>query len=272
MLAQRVLGAVFVVMATALFVYLGGIPFFTFVTAISLLAVHEFSRMLHQGGFRPLTPMSMALALVFFLDAQFGLSIGRWAAAAATLVPLLWLVMRGKQPVEAVVGWALGPAAALYVALPLSHLVLLRNVQDGRDWAGLTAGLWWVVLLLLGTWASDTAAYFVGSAFGRHRFMSHISKHKTLEGLLGGLALCTLVVLAFGTTVLGLVWWHTVLLGMAIGGAAVLGDLAESMVKRATGVKDAGTIIPGHGGMLDRVDSLILTVLVTYYYAVWLAA
>jgi len=119
------------------------------------------------------------------------------------------------------------------------------------------------------TWAYDTGAYFVGSKFGKRRFLSHISPHKTYAGALGGFVPC-LIVSAAAKFILNFGFYHILILGVLISLAAQAGDLAESLFKREAGAKDSGVVIPGHGGILDRIDSLLFTMVVGYYYAIWL--
>jgi phosphatidate cytidylyltransferase len=144
-------------------------------------------------------------------------------------------------------------------------------IPAGSAFAWFTAEQGWVLLLLLMVWAYDTGAYFVGRRYGQRRFLSHISPSKTYAGLLGGIAAATIVsgvmLAALGQSPVG-----AIALGPLVSLAAQAGDLAESMLKRAAGVKDSGRLIPGHGGLLDRVDSflfaapaLVLYVVVAYH-------
>ena len=118
----------------------------------------------------------------------------------------------------------------------------------------------------IGTWASDTFAYFIGSRWGRRKLCPEISPGKTVEGALGGLGGTLLVVGWLGSAFAGLQLEQALLLGCLIGVAAPVGDLVESRLKRYAGVKDSGAILPGHGGMLDRIDSLLFVVPVVYFY------
>jgi phosphatidate cytidylyltransferase len=125
----------------------------------------------------------------------------------------------------------------------------------------------WVLILLLTVWTFDTAAYAVGRRFGQRHFIPHISPGKTVEGTVGGLVfavlVCALLVAAVGRPpIAGLV------LGLVIAAAAQVGDLAESMLKRAAGAKESGRLIPGHGGLLDRVDSFLFAAPVAFLYVV----
>jgi phosphatidate cytidylyltransferase len=154
----------------------------------------------------------------------------------------------------------------------LSYWLNLRGLEDGRNW---------VYLAMLTTFANDTSAYFVGRARGKHKLTPAISPAKTWEGAIGGLvgAILAAVVIA---TVLKLIsvkvgapfvfrYWQIMLLGFLVGLFAQLGDLIESLLKRNMGVKESGNLLPGHGGVLDRFDSLIFVGAVIYYYVIWVA-
>ncbi len=176
------------------------------------------------------------------------------AAILITLVAVLFGRDAGHRPEM----WATTIAGTLYVGWLLSYFLLLR----WRD-----NGFWWTWLAFLPTWGFDSAAYFAGRAFGRHRFMPGISPRKTWEGVIAGLVAAVAVAgLVLGP--LGQPAWHALPLGLLLGSAAQAGDLAESMFKRAAGAKDASALIPGHGGMLDRMDSLLFAVVIVYIYAV----
>lgn len=149
----------------------------------------------------------------------------------------------------------------LYVGLALSIVVSTRL---------LTGGEWLVLFLALVTWAGDTGAYYAGTLWGKHLLAPSISPKKTVEGLLGGIGL------AVAAALLAQVWFvpqlhlmDTVILGVVLTGAGLVGDLFESAIKRRVGVKDSGSILPGHGGMLDRIDSLLFTAPAFYYYVTW---
>jgi phosphatidate cytidylyltransferase len=157
---------------------------------------------------------------------------------------------------------------ALYVSM-LSFVVRLGHAAPRLPgdallhWLGSERG--WIILLVLAVWSYDTGAFLVGRTFGRHRFLTHISPAKTIEGLLGGVLAATAVVglllFALGQNPL-----HAVALGPLAALAAQAGDLAESTIKRAAGARDSGTLIPGHGGVLDRVDSFLFAAPVVTLY------
>jgi phosphatidate cytidylyltransferase len=191
-----------------------------------------------------------------------------WATAAllaaAAVLPLVWLTIFRRD--VALESWAWTLVGILYAGWMLSHYVMLRQLDDGREL---------VIMAVFTTFACDTAAYFVGRAWGRHRMTPRISPNKTWEGAAGGFAgavaaaaaLCYL--LNLGDWSLPLSYPEAVGVGCLVGVGAQIGDLAESLVKRRAGVKDSGHLLPGHGGLLDRIDSLVFTGVIVYYFVLW---
>jgi phosphatidate cytidylyltransferase len=171
------------------------------------------------------------------------------------------LTLWTKRPmVEALPAAGISSSGLLFVALPLSYAIRLHGM--GR------VGPWILLFTLVITWVGDTAAYFVGRAIGKHPLAPKLSPKKTWEGTIASMA---------GALLLG--WWLSarinvptpLVLGLAAAGnlAGQMGDLLESAFKRSAGVKDSGSILPGHGGMLDRIDALILAIPVVWYYWIW---
>lgn len=185
-----------------------------------------------------------------------------WAGAFALGLVLLFLppVLAG-QAETGLRDWLWAAGALAYVGFLGSHLVFLRHLDEEGQWA---------MVAIFATFATDTAAYFVGRALGRTRIAPAVSPGKTLQGSLGG-------ILGGAAGVLALNWLtglrvdaaHILPLALLLPLAAELGDLAESLIKRGAGVKDAGQLVPGHGGLLDRLDSLLFTVPLVYYFVVW---
>jgi len=158
-----------------------------------------------------------------------------------------------KKPLIAVIG-------ILYVGLFLSYLILVRSGTDGKSW---------VFFTLILVWFSDTGAYAVGKMIGRNKLFPVISPNKTIEGYLGGLAASLMAAFILKTFILkDLPAIHCILLALGIGVMGQLGDLLESTFKRANNLKNSGNLLPGHGGMLDRIDSLLFAAPFVYYYKV----
>ena len=132
------------------------------------------------------------------------------------------------------------------------------------------SGLAWAATLLLVVWGYDTGAYLTGRWMGRRRLIDHISPSKTVEGLAGGLVVATLGA-GIGSALIGLDPWHPLVIGPLVGLAAQAGDLAESMLKRSAGRKESGFVVPGHGGVLDRIDSFLFAAPVLAGYALLVA-
>jgi phosphatidate cytidylyltransferase len=259
MLGKRVLSAAILIPIVVLAVYLGGLYFLGLVVLVGVLAGIEYLRMMRTSGWTPSYLFGLLLIVLCVMDGQwpqFGLlSIG------LVSVPLLALtveVFRGNAP-GSLLRWALMVAGAVYIGFAASYFIKLRAL-DG--------GLYWLTLALLGTWTCDTGAYFVGITWGRTRFFPQISPKKTWEGALGGLVTGVAVVVLLGWYTLHLHPGWGVVLGVLLVLGATFGDLAESVIKRQVGAKDSGRLIPGHGGMLDRVDSLLFVIPIVYYFAV----
>ncbi|HWP30063.1 MAG TPA: CDP-archaeol synthase [Chloroflexota bacterium] len=221
----------------------------------------EVYRLLQQAGFRPLWALGILLAVVLALDAGLtGWRLAPHVLGVVTLVVLAWAAFR-PEPGSGVVDWALTIAPALYVGGLLAYYMLLR---------GLPHGPFWVQVVLACTWAADIGAYLVGRRWGRTKLAPTLSPAKSVEGALAGVvaavALAGLIALvASGAPAPPLVFLG---LGVLIALAGILGDLAESFIKRQLGAKDASGLLLGHGGLLDRLDSLLAAGVVAYYYLV----
>ena len=273
---QRATSAAVLVPLLLIVIALGGVAVSVAIALITLLAVREVFALLRAAGQPALPALGAVLALTVILDAVFpGVLEGSGLLLIAVGVVLTAVASFTRQdPRDGLATWMATVFGALYVSL-LAFVVRLGHagpaVPAGAPLEVLGPERGWIVLLILAVWSYDTGAYLVGRRFGRERFLSHISPSKTYAGLVGGIV-ATTVVVGLVLAGLGQTPIHSLLLGPLTALAAQAGDLAESMLKRAAGAKDSGTLIPGHGGMLDRVDSFLFAAPIVTLYVVALIA
>jgi phosphatidate cytidylyltransferase len=239
------------------------ISWFTVLAAAwGLLAVLEFYRMVGVSKAIPLTCFGLVWTLLFILypHCEYKLVLPFLLTSTITLSLIMLVFLPNKEGVFSSWAWMMG--GILYVGWLLSLLVTLR-LEAGRDW---------LYLALFATFGSDTAAYFIGKAFGRHKLAPGISPGKTWEGAIAGVFGAVIISLLFTLSTplqLPMVYGQAVLLGALISVFGQLGDLVESLLKRNAGVKDSGSLMPGHGGLLDRMDSVVLAGVVVYLYYIF---
>ncbi len=213
------------------------------------------------GSLQPQVLLVVAAMGLLVAGAHNGLDWWTGAIFLSLVATFVGLISLGNVA-AALPRWASIAGAILYVGVLGSYLVLLRRLPDGLEWT---------LLAVFSTFSADTAAYFAGKSLGRTHVAPRISPGKTLEGFAGGFAGC------FGTVLL-LNWAFGLdvemarinVLALLLPLAAFLGDLAESLLKRSVGIKDASGLVPGHGGFLDRMDSILFTVPLVYYFVLWL--
>jgi phosphatidate cytidylyltransferase len=272
MLRDRARSAAILIPPLLVALWLGGWAIMLVVGLAVVLAGVEAFRLLTRAGHASLPAFGIVLAVVVAL----GDSVKELPGGSGLLLAALGIVLVGigalsrLDPREGLAIFATTTFGALYVGL-LGFVVRLTAADAAIDSTAplgfLGPGRAWVLLLVLLVWAFDTAAYFVGRRLGRRPFMAHISPSKTQEGVAGGLVAAAIV----GAVLVGLLgrpWPVGLIVGLIVGAAAQAGDLAESMLKRAAGAKESGTLIPGHGGMLDRVDSFLFAAPVAYFCVV----
>jgi phosphatidate cytidylyltransferase len=245
-------------------IWKGELPFATLIACAAVLNTVEFAAMSMRDDPLRLPAALAALAMpFFFMVPALGEQNIHWLWAGLAVVALTMRLLRDA-PVEGAGNQvSLAVFAAVYGSL-IGYLVPLRQLGEESSWTG--GG--WVILACAMTWGGDTGAYFTGRLFGKHKLYPRISPAKTWEGFFGGLA--TSIAAAFIVRALllpALTVGHAVALGVIGGLGGPLGDLAESMLKRAYGVKDSGNVLPGHGGMLDRVDALMINAPLVYFFA-----
>ncbi|MFH1382808.1 MAG: CDP-archaeol synthase [Chloroflexota bacterium] len=276
MVKQRVVSALValpIVVAAAWF----GEPWFTMLVVVcGVIAAAEFYRLVRATRVSPLTYFGLAWTLLFIISRDTNvISITKlnpsllfpFLLTSAIILPLIWLLVRPRQE-GAFTSWAWTLVGILYAGWMLSYLVALRSIDPARDWIGRN----WIFFTFFTVFAFDSAAFFVGRAIGRHRLAPSISPGKTWEGTIGGILVALLVSLLFTLPTplqLSLTWGEALLFGLLASIFGQLGDLAESLFKRNMGAKDSGILLPGHGGALDRIDSVVFAAVVVYYGALW---
>lgn len=292
---KRIATAVVLIPIVLLLVLRAPVTLVVIVTAaIALLTVHEFLKLIEAYGVQPLRRPTYGFVILFFLLLMIGVGadkpllsteiFGIAAAFTATMAAFVFLSIAMRRA-DLSTGYPAAAASAFafaYIALPLAMLVQLR-----QQWAG----AFLILYLLLVVWAGDIFAYFVGRSIGRHLMSPRISPKKTWEGAVasmiaslavGGLLFYYATQLSTRFLEWGLIQRRdgifslekpallpVLLLTAALNVAAQLGDLVESLIKRGANVKDSGTILPGHGGMLDRIDALLFAAPVLWFYAAW---
>ena len=269
MIVRVITGIVGIALA-AFVIQAGGWMFSAFALLLSLLAWCEFAAAFSQKGIR-LTLGTGILGLLLLWGCAWLGNAEEFMAVSMFLVLVVLLeavLLHGRISFH---GACTSIAGMFYVGLPFAHLILLRSFRDGEfihtQLGDFEFGCAMVWIMFIGTWASDTFAYFSGSLIGRHKLCSSISPNKTVEGFLGSLIGTTAAVAALGGVFFGFPLEEMAVLGLCISVLATLGDLVESVMKRYTGIKDSGSIIPGHGGVLDRFDSVLFTAPFVYYFA-----
>jgi phosphatidate cytidylyltransferase len=275
-LAKRILSALVAAPLALIMIYIGGLPLAVFLAAVSAGCAWEFYRIAAAGGVEPLDPLGIPLA--------GAVPLAVYSAAVGLLRPTLTVPAMAVLVVLASVIWARGPqrrplgaASAtvmgiLYTGGLLSFGYALREHPYA---VGRRAGSVLVAFPLVLTWASDIGAFFVGRAIGGRKLIPAVSPGKTISGALGGLAVTIVASWAYVRFALAplasltMTVPATILFGLLISVAAQIGDLVESLLKREAGVKDSSRLIPGHGGLLDRLDSLLFVLPVAYLLFGW---
>lgn len=281
---QRTISSVGVVLVGIVPALLGSPVFSIVVALIAVGALYELYRAYQRVGARPSTWTGTAALIALFIiagtDAPFRALSG--AMCAYTIIALAQHLAK-RDITGSLLDWSFSLSGVMYVGFTMMHFVLIRRIQGpvNMEWIaradgligdeGAALGLAWLMFVLVTTWMTDVFAYLIGRTWGRHKLIPHISPGKTREGAIAGLVGGTLTGglagYLFGVPV-------PLVLMLALGGivaiGAMVGDLCESLIKRQIGIKDMGAVIPGHGGLLDRIDALLITVPLTFYAAILL--
>ncbi len=263
----RIISAVVAIIILAAVLYLGSTAVGIAVFALAIVGVFEFYRALSKSGYKPVYAVGMAACLPLLYPAlsanitditdNAGLLVGISAFILTVVLLCILIFSDGKYKVADISITFFG---VFYVAFLLSFITLTRKLNNGYLY------IW---LIFIGALMTDTFAYFTGVAIGKTKILPKVSPKKTLEGSIGGVIGCIAAMLLFGyyfKAILGIELYHFALLGTICSVVSQLGDWAASAIKRQAGIKDYGKIMPGHGGVLDRVDSILFVAPVVYIY------
>lgn len=269
MLGKRVLVAAILLPIGLVLIALGGVYFSAFITLVMVLAAHEYNRMMSISGSKPANLLVLiSVALFCIMRYWNGFDSGPALISLIILAAITYhMITFEKGNTFAATDFAVTLAGIFYLGWIGAYLISLRNLEQGE---------FWLLFTLLIVWTADSAAYFIGRKYGRHRLSPKLSPKKSWEGYIAGVI--------FGTAIGVLIGWgletyfgvgqgfsplNGLLLGLMLSGLTTLGDLGESMFKRQAGVKDSGSILPGHGGVFDRIDSWLWAAVIGYYLITW---
>lgn len=244
--------------------YLGGWVFSLFVALIIGVAAYEYALLFRAGGLRPALALAVGASVAMVIgQSLYGFELTLLILTLSVLTSLvhhLFDYEHGRD--QAATDFAITISAMIYIGWLGSFFVSLRNLPEG---------FWWVMTVLPAVWLADMAGYIFGKRFGRHKMTVRLSPNKSWEGYLAGILLA-----APGTALLVMLWqalgagkgiapWEGALLGALLASLTIFGDLGESMIKRQVGAKDSGQLLPGHGGVFDRIDSWLWGGAIGYY-------
>lgn len=258
MLRTRLLTALIGLLGIIFFVWKGGKLFAAFIIVITLLSLFEFHTIFRINFFRTLGVLGIVFGVVLGLIGRIQSDAIYNACLTITILLAISLQLIDKEPRDALSSGSIAIFGLIYTCWLFSHFIILRQ---------LPLGISYVFSVLAATWLGNTAAYVIGTKYGRKKLLPRITPNKTVEGAAAEFVTAILVSMLSR-------WWfsneialrHLFFLGIILGIFSIMGDLTESMLKRAANVKDVSRFVPGHGGILDRIDSLLFTAPAYYYY------
>ncbi|MFH1239198.1 MAG: phosphatidate cytidylyltransferase [bacterium] len=257
MISQRIMVALFGIPLILFLIYLGSVPFLGLVLLIVALGLSEFYSLVQKHGYVPFKVIGVLTAMILVLSVYLNMDTKIFLT---TFILLLFLMRLYTLKIEgAILDISITVLGVIYVGWLISYLISLRQLPFwGREYT---------YLVFITTWSVDNGAYVVGMTMGKHKAIPQISPHKSSEGMIGGIIGGFLAVLAAKWLFIPhLDYIHCLGIGLALGIIGQLGDLSESLLKRDAQVKDTSNFLPGHGGILDRFDSLLFTAPALYYY------
>jgi phosphatidate cytidylyltransferase len=271
MLAKRVLVVILLLPVGLFVIYMGGLVFAGFIALVLALAAWEYVGLFRTGGFKP-AAVIVTGAAVLFVAGRFlnGFESAPWIISLVVLLSMIYHLFAFELSKREKAGTDFGitMGGAFYIGWLGAYLVSLRALDGGE---------WWILFVLPAVWFADSGAYFVGKKFGRHKITPRLSPKKTWEGYLAGIVIGIL-----GTVLLAVLYQNFpsspsaitpingVIMGAILSVFTILGDLGESLFKRQVGIKDSSNLLPGHGGVFDRIDSWLWAGVIGYYLIVWL--
>jgi len=244
--------------------YFGSIPFMLLVLALALFSINEFYNLMRRKNYDPQFIIGNFFTAFFIIFAYWALKRHWEPAHSAILTCAAVLTFSSgifhKKIQDAIPNIAVTLMGIFYIGWLFSYLLFIRALTDHGAY---------IFFLMLTIWANDITAYLVGSKFGRTKLIPHISPKKSVVGAVAGFVVCVGASVLFSQFMVEINLLDALFLGITVGIVAQISDLVESLIKRDAGVKDSSGIVPGHGGVLDRMDSFILTAPIMYYYIVW---
>lgn len=263
-MSKRVITALIAAPIITACVYYGGIPFLALVLILAIASINEFYNLMKAKDFHPAYWVGNFFTIFFIVFAYYGLKKS-WEPAhsailtGSALVTMIATLYLKQRPKEAIVDIAVTLLGMIYIGWFFSYFLFIRALTDHGAY---------LMFMMATIWALDVVAFLVGRRFGKHKLFPSVSPKKSIEGAVAGFIVCLIAAVIFGHYA-GFDLAHSLVLGGIIGIVAQLSDLVESLIKRDAGVKDSSHIMPGHGGVLDRMDSFIFAAPVVYYYLVW---
>jgi len=252
--------------------YFGGWLFFLLVTTLALISLNEFYLLMKKKKYSPSYVVGNLVTIFFTWFTTYTVRHPNWEPYATGILTTAIIITFAsgiflRKARDSTVNASITLLGILYIGWMFSYLILIRELNPPGALFWLNHGAY-LFFLIIAVWTCDMSAYLVGTYFGKMKLSPYISPKKTVEGAVAGF-IVSVIAAAIFSSYIGMNIVHGIILGMIIGIVSQISDLVESLIKRDVGVKDSSNLVPGHGGMLDRMDSFILTAPIMYYYISW---